>query len=171
MLHGLTNPAFGPLLNSLRAAHSPVVSPSRALIRLTDRWARPLKVCHPRVSLCRAGLLVSQAPNPSSHRLRGFCGPRRTPRRCRWVTRFPRGTTPSHTGYKGGRLPHISVSQCLVDFFGCHCLSRFPPAIVAVRGTSPGSVCRPNQVGRGAPLRLGGRVCNPSVELGAPTSF
>jgi hypothetical protein len=110
MLHGLTNPAFGPLLNSLRAAHSLVVSPSRALIRLTDRWARPLKVCHPRVSLCRAGLLVSQAPNPSSHRLRGFCGPRRTPRRCRWVTRFPRGTTPSHTGYKGGRLPHISVS-------------------------------------------------------------
>jgi hypothetical protein len=124
-------PAFGPPLNYSRAAHSPVVSPSRALIRLADRWARPLRVCHPWVSLCRTGPVVSQASNPSSHRLHGICGPRRAPRRCRWVTRFPRCSTPSRAGYKGGRLTHILVSQCLVGSFGCPCLSRFPPAIVA----------------------------------------
>lgn len=58
------------------------------------------------VSLCRTGPLVSQASNPPSHRLHGICGPRRTPRSYRWVTRFPRGLTPSRAGYKSGRLPH-----------------------------------------------------------------
>jgi hypothetical protein len=45
--------------------------------------------------------------------------------------------------------------------------SEIPPAIVAMRGTSPELVCRSNWVGRGAPLRLDERVHDTNTSIGA----
>jgi hypothetical protein len=125
---------------------------SRALIRLADRWARPLRVCHPWVSLCRTGPLVSRASNPPSHRLHGICGPRRTPRSCRWVTRFPRGLTPPRAGYKGGRLPHILVTRWFL---------RLPPFLqISTRHCCRVSEPSPPSWESHRHLRLGAYTCS-----------